>query len=37
MLHYEMRDMIGRIAGHSAEFARWGDLSTLARSLNREP
>jgi len=37
MLHYEMRDMIGRIAGYSAEFARWDDLSALARSLNREP
>ena len=23
MLHYEMRDTIGRIAGYSADFARW--------------
>jgi predicted regulator of Ras-like GTPase activity (Roadblock/LC7/MglB family) len=36
MLHYEMRDMIGRIAGYSGKFARWGDLSMLARAMNRE-
>jgi uncharacterized protein len=25
MLHYEMRDIVGRIAGYSSRFPRWGD------------
>jgi uncharacterized protein len=33
MLHYEMRDMIVRIAGYSADFARWADTETFARAL----
>ena len=33
MLHYEMRDMIVRIAGYSADFARWADPETFARAL----
>ena len=31
MLHYEMRDMIGRITAYSAEFARWASPSSLGR------
>ena len=33
MLHYEMRDMIVRIAGYSADFGRWADPETFARAL----
>jgi len=33
MLHYEMRDMLGRIAGYSADFARWASPHTIGRDL----
>lgn len=36
MLHYEMRDMIRRIAGYSAGFARWAGPETFGRRLNRD-
>lgn len=36
MLHYEMRDMIVRIAGYAADFTRWADAETVAHALNRE-
>jgi uncharacterized protein len=37
MLHYEMRDMIVRIAGYAAGFTRWADAETVAHALNRAP
>ncbi|MGD0246445.1 MAG: roadblock/LC7 domain-containing protein [Streptosporangiaceae bacterium] len=36
MLHYEMRDMIVRIARYSADFGRWADVETFRRALNRD-
>jgi uncharacterized protein len=33
MLHYEMRDMLDRITGYSAEFARWANPRAIRHDL----
>ncbi len=37
MLHYEMRDMIGRIADYSAKFARWASTHQLSVGAPEPP
>jgi uncharacterized protein len=37
MLHYEMRDTIGRIAGYSAGFARWAGPQAAAHDTDPDP
>jgi uncharacterized protein len=37
MLHYEMRDIIGRIAGYSAKFPRWDHQHTAGHDRDLDP